>query len=83
MLKSFYRNYQSKLIDFSSKNVRKSFIDYFVKEKDHVYIPSSSVKTVSDASVPFVNAGMNQVRFFTRESKIGTYKKFGQPKNNF
>jgi len=46
----------------SSNEIRKRFIDYFVKENDHKYIKSSPVVPYNDPTIAFVNAGMCQVR---------------------
>lgn len=45
----------------SSCFIRSTFVDYFVGKHGHKYVKSSSVVPLYDASVPFVNAGMNQV----------------------
>ena len=44
----------------TSNDIRKIFIDYFVK-RDHDFIPSSSVIPHDDPTLLFANAGMNQV----------------------
>ena len=44
----------------TSNDIRKLFIDYFVK-RDHDFIPSSSVIPHDDPTLLFANAGMNQV----------------------
>ncbi|XP_047033467.1 alanine--tRNA ligase, mitochondrial [Helicoverpa zea] len=46
----------------SSSFIRSSFIDYFQTKHGHKYVKSSSVVPLYDASVPFVNAGMNQFK---------------------
>lgn len=43
-----------------SKSIRSTFTSFY-KEKNHVFIPSSSVIPWSDHSLEFTNAGMNQV----------------------
>lgn len=48
----------------SSNEIRKRFIDYFVKENGHKYIKSSPVVPYNDPSIAFVNAGMCQVTIF-------------------
>jgi len=45
----------------SSNEIRKRFIDYFVKENDHKFIKSSPVVPYNDPTIAFVNAGMCQV----------------------
>lgn len=49
----------------TSNEIRKRFIDYFVKENNHKYIKSSPVVPYNDPSIAFVNAGMCQVCMFT------------------
>ena len=44
----------------TSNDIRKIFIDYFVK-RDHDFIHSSSVIPHEDPTLLFANAGMNQV----------------------
>ena len=44
----------------TSNDIRKLFIDYFVK-REHDFIPSSSVIPHDDPTLLFANAGMNQV----------------------
>lgn len=62
-----YRRYSSKIHvnndyrELSAANIRNTFIDYFVKEHKHRFIRSSPVTPFCDPTVPFVNAGMNQV----------------------
>lgn len=58
-----YRKYSTKINrDLSATNIRNTFLDYFTKDHKHRFIRSSPVTPFCDPTVPFVNAGMNQVR---------------------
>lgn len=46
---------------WNSNNIRKQFLDYFIKENGHNFVRSSPVVPFCDPTVAFVNAGMNQV----------------------
>lgn len=59
-----YQSYSttiSKNRDVSAATIRKTFLDYFIAEHNHRFIRSSPVTPFCDPTVPFVNAGMNQV----------------------
>lgn len=45
----------------TANEIRQTFIDYFVKKRDHIYVHSSSVIPHEDPTLLFANAGMNQV----------------------
>lgn len=66
-LLKFHRRYSSKIRSDSngltSTEIRNTFLDYFVTKHNHKFIRSSPVIPFCDPSVPFVNAGMNQVFF--------------------
>lgn len=44
-----------------SNDIRRDFLDFFMKEHNHTYVRSSPVVPFCDPTIPFVNAGMNQV----------------------
>lgn len=54
----------------SSENIRNIFLDYFTTKQHHQFIRSSSVVPYCDPTVPFVNAGMNQVRFSISSNSV-------------
>ncbi|KAI3415799.1 hypothetical protein GPALN_005383 [Globodera pallida] len=54
--------------EFSSKEIRKSFVDFFLS-KGHTFVPSSSVIPSWDTNIDFVYAGVQQ---FTDIIKGGT-----------
>ena len=45
----------------TSKEIRKSFVEFF-EEKNHKFIRSSSVVPSDDPTLLFTNAGMNQFK---------------------
>lgn len=45
----------------TAKTIRKKFLDYFIEDLNHSFIRSSPVVPLTDQTLPFVNAGMNQV----------------------
>ena len=45
----------------NSKEIRKSFLEFF-QEKNHEFIRSSSVVPSDDPTLLFTNAGMNQFK---------------------
>lgn len=53
---------KSEKVQLTSKEIRKLFLNYFVEENGHTYVPSSPVFLNSDPSLLFVNAGMNQFK---------------------
>lgn len=63
MLKTFTRNHimTSTSHPWSASKVRNTFLDFF-KERNHNYVPSSSVVPHNDPTLLFANAGMNQYK---------------------
>lgn len=45
----------------SAHLIRKEFLDYFAKSLNHSIIRSSPISPITDQSLAFTNAGMNQV----------------------
>jgi len=57
------RSYSQLANDKPANLIRKEFLDYFTKDLKHSFIRSSPVSPITDKSLAFTNAGMNQVRF--------------------
>ena len=47
--------------NWTSKEVRKVFLDFFCNKYDHKFVPSSSIIPKKGDGTYFTNAGMNQV----------------------
>lgn len=56
------RPYSQLASDKPANLIRKEFLDYFTKDLKHSFTRSSPVSPITDRSLAFVNAGMNQVR---------------------
>ena len=63
-----FNRFRSTDAPLASSVIRNRFLEYFVNEKDHTFVRSSPIRPISDATIPFVNAGMVQVsRFLNHE----------------
>ncbi|CAH2351736.1 alanine--tRNA ligase, mitochondrial [[Candida] railenensis] len=49
-------------VEWPASRVRQTFLDYFIKDRNHTFVPSSSVVPHGDPTLLFANAGMNQYK---------------------
>ncbi len=50
------------MLSLPANDVRQSFMDFFMKKKEHTYCHSSSTIPLDDPTLLFANAGMNQFK---------------------
>ena len=58
----------------TSKEIRKSFLDFFAK-KDHKIVPSAPMVVKNDPTLMFTNAGMNQFKDIFLGNEPAKYKR--------
>ncbi|EZA47311.1 Alanyl-tRNA synthetase, mitochondrial [Ooceraea biroi] len=56
------RSYSQFTNDKPANLIRSEFLDYFIKDLKHSFIRSSPVSPITDQSLAFINAGMNQFK---------------------
>jgi alanyl-tRNA synthetase len=59
----------------TANEIRRQFIDFFVQQHGHTFVPSSSVVPQGDPTLMFANAGMNQFKDVFLGAGTRSYKR--------